>query len=94
MRRVSAQEVGVPAVLAQFDHHVVEDVSRLVVVVRVERLYPACVNKNKKNKSPPRVSSATVTPSESQSLTHQGRCVNVESGRAPEVAPTTRRPCK
>lgn len=46
MRRVSAQEVGVPAVLAQFDHHVVEDVSRLVVVVRVERLYPACDNKN------------------------------------------------
>lgn len=48
MRRVSAQEVGVPAVLAQFDHHVVEDVSRLVVIVRVERLYPACDNKNKK----------------------------------------------
>lgn len=48
VRRVSAQEVGVPAVLAQFDHHVVEDVSRLVVVVRVERLYPACDNKNKK----------------------------------------------
>lgn len=49
VRRVSAQEVGVPAVLAQFDHHVVEDVPRLVMVVRVERLYPACdKNKNKK----------------------------------------------